>query len=150
MQNRQMPAALVFCSGLSWVDSEPFQRHDENPDPSSAACQANKRIEISLRAEPLCQRGCPSLANFKDQHLLVSGGMSNEYKCLQTMDIYDIKNDRWTTGPAMQTPRIQHSSCVLSNFVYVFFGFYEKDTINKIERFDAEAYLHRSDASVGW
>ena len=66
------------------------------------------------------------------------------------MDIYDIKNDRWTTGPAMQTPRIQHSSCVLSDFVYTFFGFYEGDTINKIERFDAEAYLHRSDASARW
>ena len=73
-----------------------------------------------------------------------------QYKYLQTMDIYDIQHDRWTTGPALQTPRLQHSSCVLSDFVYTFFGYYKEDEIDSIEKFDAESYLHRSDASAAW
>ena len=75
------------------------------------------------RANLLTARQVPSLTNFADRHIFVSGGQDPKWESfLSSVHRYDIQNDSWSRAPALSRPRVGHSSCALNDMIYVFCG----------------------------
>ena len=75
------------------------------------------------RSDLLTARMVPTLANFADEFVFVSGGQDPAYESvLSSVHKYDIVNDRWTQAPALSRPRVGHASCTLNDKLYVFCG----------------------------
>ena len=77
------------------------------------------------KARPSIPRRFPSLVNFCDKILFVSGGWNpSDIKHFHnSVERYDIARDVWSAAPALNVPRMNHSSCVLGyNAIYAFFG----------------------------
>ena len=76
-----------------------------------------------VKADLLCARMVPTLANFADEFVFVSGGQDPAYQnVLDTVNRYDVANDKWSQSPAMTKPRVGHASCSLDDKLYVFCG----------------------------
>ena len=67
---------------------------------------------------------------------------------MTSVDIYDIGQDKWVAGPAMNQARKNHAMCVLGNYIYVFSGVNNAGFLNSIERLDASAVV--SGRSARW
>ena len=77
-----------------------------------------------VKAEPPTPRAKPSLANFKEAGIiLATGGMQPGFGgLLSSVDLYDVTNDAWSTGPPLNRKRLSHTSCCIANFAYVSCG----------------------------
>ena len=76
-----------------------------------------------VRADLICARMVPTLANFEDEYVFVSGGQDPAYQTvLNTVNCYDVAKDKWSQSPAMTKPRVGHASCSLNDRLYVFCG----------------------------
>ena len=76
-----------------------------------------------VRADLICARMVPTLANFEDEYVFVSGGQDPAYQTvLNTVNCYDVAKDKWPQSPAMTKPRVGHASCSLNDRLYVFCG----------------------------
>ena len=76
-------------------------------------------------AATLQGRCLPSLVNFNDEFIFVSGGekVSDLSIVYKTVDAYNINKDTWSVATSMCMPRIRHSKCALSSHIYVFCGY---------------------------
>lgn len=70
-------------------------------------------------------RRSPALANVRDSLLVLSGGrLADEranftYITSRSVDIYEVRTDKWRKAPDLNKARAAHSSCFLGDFVYV-------------------------------
>ena len=90
---------------------------------------------------PTTVRRYPSLVNFCNDYIFVIGGQSpdDSEQVYDTVEKFDIKEEKWSSAPSMKLTRLSHSSCTLSNKWIYTFGGYDKDFkfIDAIERLDA-------------
>lgn len=116
-----------------------------------------KRVD---RANLLNARQVPSLANFADEFIFVSGGQDPKWESfLSSVHKYDIQNDSWSRAPALSKPRVGHASCTLNDMIYVFCGgvvnpddnddIGEPNPDNSIEFLNARALINGT-AQVTW
>lgn len=70
----------------------------------------------------------------KTDIFLAGGGTAfiEESEC----HIYHIETDLWTTGPNLETPRMDSASCVQDSVIYVTGGEKARQTLNSIEMLD--------------
>ena len=92
--------------------------------------QSNGDAAITARilAEPLTPRERPSLVNFADQCIFISGGRGlsdfSRRNDLYNVEKYDIKRNTWSKAPDLCIARMNHSSCVLDDtLIYTFCGY---------------------------
>ena len=80
-------------------------------------------------------RSCPSLVNYSDKYLFITGGRNSKfpYENYNSVDYYKISNNTWTKAPDLKIARESHSSCTLSDKIYVFCGIVSGDCIDSIE-----------------
>ena len=116
--------------------------------------------EVSERecASPPQPRGFPSLVNFRDRFIFVSGGCSHLSlgQNFASVDLYDIELDSWVLReknfayndensgvvPCLNTARMNHSSCVLNhNWIYTFGGINGRDVLDTFERLNVNQLL---------
>ena len=125
-QHRDTDARLVQYTGLSLGAPE---------------------IKAIERAKPLRPRGYPSLVNFQDRFIFVSGGedlttcsvTSKEY--LSSTDVFDVAKNEWRRAPRLNQPRANHSTCVLGDFLYTCCGSGGTGKLASIEAFDAASFV---------
>ena len=65
------------------------------------------------------------------------------YKPTKSVEKYHIESNTWSEAPQMNLARSWHSSCSLSDKIYVFFGVYEADvrSIRSIEFLNAKDHV---------
>ena len=81
------------------------------------------QIRIRGMASPKKARAEPALANFRDSHVVVSGGsVTNRKRVVRFVEVYTISTDSWQDGPDLCEARGFHASCALGDFVYVSCG----------------------------
>ena len=54
--------------------------------------------------------------------IFISGGHEQNYLILKDVERYDCIADRWESLPELNYARINHSSCILGNTLYVIGG----------------------------
>ena len=89
---------------------------------------------------PRIPRKEPTLANYRDRYVLMSGGINTRIKGdTSSVDIYSVEENLWYIGPAMNAKRCHHSMCVMeSGHVYVIGGrLGTKEHHNNVECLDA-------------
>ena len=94
-------------------------------------------MTVKEKARPLKPRSCPSLVNFADKFIFVIAGCNpfDHREYLDSVDVYSIKTDSWAVAPALNTPRMSHSSCVLKDTIYTFCGTnFDQGDLASIER----------------
>ena len=80
-------------------------------------------MKIIDKAKLISNRCMPSLTNFKNEYVYVSGGMNPESKYIMaSVDRYEISTNTWSKTQPMTKPRSCHSSCALNDFIFVFCG----------------------------
>ena len=69
---------------------------------------------------------------------------------MDSVDMYDIDNDTWSSVPNMRIGKYDHSFCTVGEFLYSLFGIfhYQQPAINVIERFHAQKHVENQ--SVEW
>ena len=79
------------------------------------------KLEVELRAKPLVYRNFrpPSMANYKDKLIVLSGGYITGGK---SSEIYSIEIDSWSQAPDLHEFRHSHSTHIHGKFVYIFAG----------------------------
>ena len=60
-----------------------------------------------------------AFANFKDSHIVVSGGMEPSGIRSKNVEVYEIRSDKWIVAPCLVTERDCHVSCSLGDYVYI-------------------------------
>ena len=76
-----------------------------------------------IMAKPLRPRIGPSLVNFANKFLFVSGGrIKHGEEESKSVDFYNIQKNTWSPAPAMNVARSSHSSCVLGEQIFAFCG----------------------------
>ena len=76
----------------------------------------------------------PSFAQQAGKWVYAAGGKDKQGQALVSVERLDVINKKWTVLPAkMNTPRHSHSSCTLSNALYVFCGFAKEKHLDSIE-----------------
>lgn len=63
--------------------------------------------------------------NYKDSVLFVTGGRSpvdENAAYYKSVDIYDIRTNRWSEGPEMNAARVMHNTCLLGDSTIYAFG----------------------------
>ena len=65
-----------------------------------------------------------SLANFCDNLIFFTGGVvfGEESGASSEVFCYDIKANKWTKAPEMQSEKHKHSSCIQGTSLYVYDG----------------------------
>ena len=64
-------------------------------------------------------RGSPSLTNYKDSHVFLTGGENQSLDrkkksdYLSSVEVYNIETDTWFPAPSLKRARFSHSSCSL-------------------------------------
>lgn len=100
--------------------------------------------ETLLTPPPRWSNYSPSLANYRDEAVFVSGGFDSTFKKLSKVLVYIVKNDSWLVGegrvPELNMARKFHNSCSLGDRVYVFGG-YNREDLNSVEWLDAAKLL---------
>ena len=109
---------------------------------------AKGRIARKTMAEPSRPRSFPSLTNYQDKYILVIGGYYAS-NCLTSVDMYNVKTNRWQAAPEITEAREEHSSCCLENFTFIFGGNNDSQHLNSFERIDMDA-LTAGDQSAQW
>ena len=81
-------------------------------------------ITVEEKATPTTGRDRPSLVNFKNRFIFVSGGTNpqNWDQYYRSVEYYDIATDTWSAAAPLNKSRSYHSSCSLGDFIYVFCG----------------------------
>ena len=98
-------------------------------------------------ARPPLARGRPSLVNFDDRYIFVSGGrnLSDTRDFLKSLDRYDVTLDKWgetKKQPTLKIGRMSHSSCALGDFVYVLAGYNLKNKVlDSMEKMNARTLI---------
>lgn len=95
------------------------------------------------------------MANYNDEICFVIGGLGKlgANVPLRSVSCYDIVKDKWDPEtldiPCLNVPRESPSACSLGNFVFVFAGKTEKQTlVNSIERLNVKTM--RNDVGYDW
>ena len=112
-------------------------------------------LQCVNRSDLLTTRMVPTLANFADEFVFVSGGQDPAYEnVLASVQKYDVANDKWTQAPDLSRPRVGHASCTLNDKLYVFCGgvvspdasdeVAEPYPDNSIESLDVKALLEKT------
>ena len=79
--------------------------------------------QFSLMKPNFTKRCAPSLVNFDDELIFITGGyIIDEEQSSARAFCYKISTDEWREAPAMNERRWNHSSCVLGNALYVCCG----------------------------
>ena len=86
-----------------------------------------------------CFYGTCSLTRHESTELIFLFGYD------QQVEVYNIKDNRWSKAPQLKNRRTQRSSCSLGEYVYVTGGIYQGSYLNSIERFDV-----RTGFKQGW
>ena len=80
-------------------------------------------IEKLILAPPPTVRTKPSLATYDNSYIFVIGGsIIVETSDQDSMDMYTIHNDTWSSAPALNMARSEHSSCIAGHTLCVFGG----------------------------
>ena len=76
------------------------------------------------KTSPELVRSMLALANFRDTHVIVSGGIKpgKSQDVLYSVEIYSIESDSWQAGPNLEIARSEHCSVCLGDYVYVACG----------------------------
>ena len=83
-------------------------------------------VKVEELAQPSLPRNAPSLANYNDEKIFVTGGsIPNKYsKIHKECAMYDIKEGKWYNEmPTLLIGRSNHSSCCLGKYLYVCGGY---------------------------
>ena len=83
---------------------------------------------------------------------MVSGGMKPGIGgLLDSVDLYHVNEDVWSVAPPLNRKRLSHSSCCISNFVYVSCGQDDQRSFNNIiESLDVGAFLANGAFKIKW
>ena len=80
-------------------------------------------LQISEHQIPKFATTClPSLANYKDELIFLTGGFTIGITNLKKAKVYDIKSNSWSNAPPLNYARNYHSCCALANYIYVVCG----------------------------
>ena len=68
-----------------------------------------------------------SFVNFKNKFLFVIGGCTvymqgGQEESMTSVEIYNLNRDSWAEGPSLNIARDSHTSCILGDRIYTFFG----------------------------
>lgn len=102
-------------------------------------------ITVEEKAKPTTGRDRPSLVNFKNRFIFVSGGSNpqNWDQYYRSVEYYDIATDTWSAAAPLNKARSYHSSCCMGDFIYVFCGQQKGGRFtDTIERLDAESMIN--------
>ena len=120
----------------------------------SGLTMGSSEIKATEKAKPLKPRGCPSLVNFADKYIFVSGGedlspglLTKEY--FSSTEIYNVRRNKWRRAPRLNQPRANHSTRVAGDFLYTCCGSSGVGKINSIEAFDAASFV-RGVPNIRW
>ena len=70
-----------------------------------------------------------AVANYKNHTVVLSGGQTQR----EEVDLYNLKQKKWTKGPCLNYHRFYHSSCCLGKHAYVFGGEYSRGAIESFQ-----------------
>ena len=83
----------------------------------------NEVVTTHHKQTPPTPRVFPSLANYADEYIFVIAGKNVTTKALYTsVDMYTIETDTWSQAPSLEVPRVNHSSCVAGDTLFIFGG----------------------------
>ena len=92
-----------------------------------------------------------SLVNYGDRYLFLSGGTDSDFLPLDSVEKYDISENKWTAAPKLNQERYNHSGCSLNDSTYVFCGRAEGYLLNSIERLNVKALLNcKDEEGISW
>ena len=103
----------------------------------------------------------PSLVNYRDELIFLTGGFTTGIGNLKKVKVYDIKSNSWSNAAPLNVARNYHSCCSLANYIYVVCGGYftvqrfhnvAQTTIKReghrfFERLDVEAFKSNAKAA---
>ena len=109
------------------------------------AITASDDILITERTTFNPPKASPSLVTFRNQYIMVTGGINQKkFDVYKSVEWYDIKTNQWSNVAPLNTPRSNHSSCVLKDIIYVFCGYNgTSGWLNTIEKIDAGEYADK-------
>ena len=121
-----------------------FALEDDTNSFVEYTCMITGHIKQTARASLLVERSLPSLANFEDKHIFVTGGCKPNSKgsaaqLYNSVERYDMEQDAFSWCPSMNVRRTKHSSCTLYKKLYVFCGWTQEGLTDSIEQLDAKA-----------
>ena len=104
-------------------------------------------IHKTVKPSPLMARYEPSIVNFSNEFVFVCGGYNNQVGYMDSVEKYDLADETkpWSIEvPRLKTARRRHSSCSLSDYIYVFCGENENGLLSSIERLNARKAIENS------
>lgn len=89
------------------------------------------------------RRGCGAAYREKSQSIYIVGG-TNGTQSLRSVEIYDVKNKKWTQGPELNIARTNVSVAFIDDILFAIGGFDGKSFLKTIE------YLNCKSLDDGW
>lgn len=106
----------------------------------------NHTWEDTLSQMNIARRNASSLTY--NNKIYVFGGISGK-TILDSVEVYDIENDTWTTSPTMPIPRHSHKSILYQDKVYIIGGYNNTDGIlDRLDIFDLKTNQWTTGASM--
>lgn len=133
----QLPGGRIFYRKSGPFTNKQFMLHT---DMERFTFRVEEMPPISTRPEE-AQIEHEAMAT-DEKNVYVIGGTEYEKLCIAETHIYSVKDDSWTRGPDLNTPRFSASACCLGGFTYIFFGSNIRTmgadchNLNSIERLD--------------
>ena len=111
-------------------------------------------IEQKELRDPNQRRYNTSLCNLDNRYVFAIGGYGDaeeQQMCLDSLEYYNIQQNKWQNGPKLNTPRAYSSSCSTgNNFIYTFCGYnYTDSSLDTIEKVDANGVISKTQG-VQW
>lgn len=89
---------------------------------------------------------------YQDKIYIWGGKISDDFNVLplNTMDIYDINTQTWTSGPSGGTARSNHSAIVYNNRIYFYGGYGDESKLDTVDIFDLNLHQWLEGAASGY
>ena len=101
------------------------------------------------KASPLTPRDSPTLTNYANRYVFVIGGQNlKNFETDSSTEFYSCKDNKWRRAPALNQPRIFHSTCALGDMLYTFAGRVDKKKYHDtMERLNAKECVNRRESA---
>ncbi len=110
--------AMIAAQGKLWL----FGGRGETGRPVWSYDPATDRWSDDHAPMPTYRHSATAIHDPQTQQIIVMGGRGDDYKPLNTFEIYHMVEDRWETAGPLPTPRAGHGAALVGRAIHVWGG----------------------------